>query len=426
VEEIMREWKDLSRNELLKLLTENRERYEWMKDQGLKLDLSRGKPSTDVLDLSNGLLGGLDSWQTEDGTDIRNYGVPTGIPECKRLFSELLGIPAAQLIVGGNSSLSHMYNVFTILYLFGPVGHSPWVREEKVKILCPCPGYDRHFSVSEDFGAEMVAVPMTEDGPDMDVVERLAAGDAAVKGIWCVPLYSNPEGVVYSDETVKRLAAMKTAAPDFRIFWDNAYGVHHVFAEHQIADILTLSREAGHPERPYYFFSTSKVTFPGGGIGMMAAGQESLSQLAAHIGKQTIGYDKIIQLRTVKFFGNADGIRAHMAKIGNLLRPKFELVLSALERDFAGTGLVKWLRPKGGYFVSIDVPEGCAKRVVELAKEAGAVLTGAGATYPYKKDPRDSNIRIAPTFPSMDELEKTMELLGVCIKIAGTEKLLDL
>ncbi|MDR1954083.1 MAG: aminotransferase class I/II-fold pyridoxal phosphate-dependent enzyme [Clostridiales Family XIII bacterium] len=420
----MGEWKGLSREQLSALLDENKKTYDEIKSKGLRLDLSRGKPSPDVLDLSNGLLGALDSYYAEDGTDVRNYGVPTGLPECKRLFSELLGISPDSMIVGGNSSLSHMYNVFSTLYLFGPPGHEPWGRREKVKILCPCPGYDRHFGVSGDFGAEMIAVPMTENGPDMDAVEALVASDESVKGIWCVPLYSNPEGVVYSDDTVKRLASMRTAAPDFRIFWDNAYGVHHVFDEHKIADIMKLSAAAGNAERVYYFFSTSKVTFPGGGIGLFASGPENIKQMTAHITTKTIGYDKIIQLRTVKFFGDANGVRTHMRKIGDVLRPKFELTLSALERDFAGTGLVRCTPPKGGYFVSIDTLNGCAKRVVRLAEEAGTALTEAGATYPYKKDPNDSNIRIAPTYPSLEELRQTMELLSLCIKIASAEKLL--
>jgi aspartate/methionine/tyrosine aminotransferase len=420
----MAEWKDLTKPELELLLEDNLNEYEKLKALGLKLDLSRGKPSPDVLDLSNELLGALDTYKAEDGTDIRNYGVPTGLPEIKRLFSDLLNIPVERLVIGGNSSLNHMYNVFTILYLFGPIGFEPWTMADKVKILCPSPGYDRHFTLTDDFGAEMITVPMTEDGPDMDIVEKLVAEDAEIKGIWCVPLYSNPEGVVYSDETVKRLASMKTAAPDFRIFWDNAYGVHHIFKEHKIADIFKLAEAAGNPERAYYFFSTSKMSFPGGGIGMVAAGPESVKQLEAHIGKQTIGYDKIAQLKAVKFFKNPENIRAHMAKIADLLRPKFELVLKSLEDEFAGTGLVRWVEPKGGYFVSINVPDGTAKAVVALAKEAGEVLTGAGATYPHKNDPADSNLRIAPTYPSIDELEKTMKLLAVSIKIVALKQLL--
>jgi DNA-binding transcriptional MocR family regulator len=421
----MNDWKELSRDELVSLLDENKGYYDAAKVQGLKLDLSRGKPSPDILDLSNELLDALDTYYAEDGTDIRNYGIPAGLPECKRLFSELLDIPADNMLVGGNSSLNHMYNVLATLYLFGPPGHAPWSKLEKVKFLCPCPGYDRHFSVTEDFGAEMVVVPMTENGPDMDEVERLVASDESIKGIWCVPLYSNPEGAVYSDETVERLASMRTAAPDFRIFWDNAYGVHHVFEEHKIADVMKLSAAAGNAERVYYFFSTSKLTFPGGGIGMFASGPENMKQMIAHILKQTIGYDKIIQLKTAKFFKDADGVRAHMRKIGDMLRPKFELVFASLEKEFDGTGLVRWVRPKGGYFVSIDTLDGCAKRVVALAKEAGAVLTGAGATYPYKKDPHDSNIRIAPTYPSLNELQQTMDLLALCVRIASAEKLLE-
>jgi DNA-binding transcriptional MocR family regulator len=419
-------WKDIPREQQELLLDEQKKKYEELKALGLKLDLSRGKPGPEVLDLSNGLLDGLDTYKTEDGTDIRNYGVPWGIPELKRLLSDLLGIPAASMIVGGNSSLTHMYNVFTTLYLFGAPGGEPWAKQEKIRILCPCPGYDRHFAVAADFGAELVIVPMNEDGPDMDVVEQLAASDPAVRGIWTVPLYSNPGGLVYSDEVTKRLAAMKTAAPDFRIFWDNAYGVHHLWQEHKIADILTLSAEAGYPDRVYYFFSTSKVTFPGGGVGLVASGPENVKQLTRHLGFQTIGFDKPTQLRTYKFFeGSAENIRAHMKNIADILRPKFELVFDKLDKDFAGTGLLEYKKPKGGYFVSAFVPDGCAKKVVALAKEAGAVLTGAGATYPYGKDPNDSNIRIAPTYPSLDELEKTMDLFAVCVKIAALEKYLN-
>jgi DNA-binding transcriptional MocR family regulator len=344
----------------------------------------------------------------------------------RALFAELLEIPADQIIAGGNSSLTHMYNVFTFLYMFGSFNENPWRNEDRVTILCPCPGYDRHFGLTEDFGADMVVVPMTEDGPDMDVVEKMVAEDASIKGIWCVPLYSNPQGVVYSDETVKRLASMKTAAPDFKIFWDNAYGVHHVYKEHKLANIMQLAEESGNPERIFYFFSTSKVTFPGAGVGLVAAGPKTVSWMSAHIGKQTIGYDKVAQLKTVELFKNAEGIRVHMRRLGKLIRPKFDIVLDSLNREFSGTGLVTWLQPKGGYFVNIDVLDGCAKKTVALAKEAGAVLTGAGATYPYKKDPNDSNIRIAPTYPSLKELKQTMDLLSICIKVASLEKLLGI
>jgi len=420
----MGSWKNLSKEELSSYKQELEKKYEEIKNLGMSLNMSRGKPSPDVLDFSNGLLGALENYHTKDGTDVRNYGVTTGIPECKELFSGLLDILEDRLIVGGNASLSHMYNIYSILYLFGPPGFEPWSKLPKVKFLCPVPGYDRHFAVSEDFGTEMVNVPMTENGPDMDVVEELVKNDDSIKGIWCVPLYSNPEGVVYNDETVRRLAQMETAAPDFRIFWDNAYGVHHIYDEYKIADIMKLADEAGHPDRVYYFFSTSKVTFPGGGVGLFASGEANIKQMKAHIGKQTIGYDKITQLRTVNFFKTPDGIREHMKKLGAVLRPKFDLVLDKLEEEFAGTDLLTWVTPKGGYFISIDTMDGCAKEIIAMAKEAGATLTGAGATFPYKKDPNDKNIRIAPTYPGLDELEKTMDLLSVCIKLVSIDKLL--
>lgn len=399
--------------------------YETIKSKGLKLDMSRGKPSPDVLDLSNGLLDNLENYITPEGIDIRNYGEPFGLPGFKTLLSELLDIPQDQMIVGGNASLAQMYNVLFMLMTFGAPGYEPWGRQGKIKFLCPVPGYDRHFSVTEDFGIEMLPVPMTADGPDMDAVESLARSDSGIKGIWCVPLYSNPQGVVYSDETVGRLAAMETAAPDFRIFWDNAYGVHHVFEEHQVKNILQAAAAAGNPERPLYFFSTSKVTFPGGGVAVLAAGPENLKFIKTHLLVQTIGYDKISQQRTLEFFKDAEGVRAHMRKIAEILRPKFETVLETLKQEFADTDLATWITPKGGYFISVDVPDGCAKRVVALAKDAGAILTGAGATWPCKEDPKDSNIRIAPTYPTPEELKTTMELLVVCIKLAAIERFLQ-
>ena len=422
----MKEWGELSVERLEAMRADASREYEELKAMGVKLDLSRGKPSSDVLDLSNGLLDGLDTWKSEDGTDIRNYGVIDGLPECKRLFSELLGIPEGNMIVGGNSSLTHMYNTWAFLYLFGAAkGAVPWGKAGHVKVLCPCPGYDRHFSVSEDFGAEMVPVAQLDDGPDMDAVEALAASDPDVKGIWIVPLYSNPTGSVISEEKAARLARMKTAADDFRIFWDNAYGVHHLWEEHTAPDILALCEQAGNPDRAFYYFSTSKVNFPGGGIGLIASSAGNIAVMRAHLAMQTIGFDKITQLRTVKFFGGkADNIRAHMKKIAALLRPRFELVLESLAFGFEGSGVLAWTPPKGGYFVSIDTLPGCAKAVVEMAKEAGVTLTGAGATWPYKKDPKDSNIRIAPTYPALPELEQTMKLLSLCIKIVSIDKLL--
>jgi aspartate/methionine/tyrosine aminotransferase len=428
-------WADLTRDELLAMRADLAAAYEAFKAKGLKLDLSRGKPSSDVLDLSNGLLDGLDTHEAEGGTDIRNYGVVDGLPECKRLFSDLLGVPADRMIVGGNSSLTHMYNSMAFCYLFGaPDGSGrqdavpvPWSSVPGgVKWLCPVPGYDRHFSVTEDFGATLIPVPLLEDGPDMDEVERLCASDPAVKGIWIIPLYSNPTGGVISVEKAGRLASMKTAAPDFRIFWDNAYGVHHLWEAHEAPDIFALCEAAGNPERVFYFFSTSKVNFPGAGIGLVAAGPETVARMVAHLKMQTIGFDKIMQLKTVRFFGgSAANVHEHMKKIAALLRPRFELVLETLDREFAGTGILTWTKPKGGYFISVDVLDGCAKAVVAMAKDAGVVLTGAGATWPYKQDPRDSNIRIAPTYPALAELAQTMELLALCIKLVSIEKLLE-
>jgi aspartate/methionine/tyrosine aminotransferase len=431
-------WQDFSKDELLAMRAELSARYEALKAKGLKLDLSRGKPSSDVLDLSNGLLAGIDGGRQSDGdagyfaeggTDIRNYGVVDGLPECKRLFSELLGVPAERMIVGGNSSLTHMYNTMAFCYLFGASdepGCGPWSREAGgVKWLCPVPGYDRHFSVTQDFGATLVPVPLLEDGPDMDEVERLCADDPSVKGIWIIPLYSNPTGGVISAEKAQRLAGVKTAAPDFRIFWDNAYGVHHLWEAHTAPDIFALCEAAGNPERAFYFFSTSKINFPGAGVGLVAAGPATVARLLAHLKMQTIGFDKIMQLKTVRFFGgDPENVRAHMRDIAALLRPRFDLVLETLDREFAGTGILAWTRPKGGYFISVDVLDGCAKTVVSMAKDAGVTLTGAGATWPYGKDPRDRNIRLAPTYPTLDELAQTMELFVLCVKLASVEKLL--
>lgn len=419
-------WREMPESRLCAMRAEAAGKYEELKKKGLKLDLSRGKPSSDVLNLSNALLDGLDTYIAGNGTDIRNYGLLDGLPECKKLFSDLLGIPADRMIVGGNSSLTHMYNTYAFLYLFGAAeGAVPWGKAERVKILCPCPGYDRHFSLTEDFGAEMVPVHMLPDGPDMDEVEALASSDPAVKGIWTVPLYSNPTGDVISMENAKRLACMDTAADDFRVFWDNAYGVHHLWEEYEPPDILTLCEQAGNPDRAFYYFSTSKVNFPGAGVGLIASGAGNIERMRSHLKMQTIGFDKIIQLKTVNFFdGKAENVHVHMRKVADLLRPRFELVLEALDRDFADSGVLWWIPPKGGYFISIETMPGCAKAVIAMAKEAGAILTGAGATWPYKKDPQDSNIRIAPTYPTLPELKQTMEILSLCIKLVSIDKLL--
>ena len=416
---------DCSREELLKEKASLDRIYQDYVSQNLKLDMSRGKPASTQLDLNNDILNTMDTYITEDGLDARNYGVLDGIPEAKKLFSDLLGIPTKQMIIGGNSSLNLMYDNFTRLMLFGTQGNTPWCKLDKVKFLCPSPGYDRHFAICEDLGIEMITIPLNEDGPDMDLVEKLVASDETIKGIWCVPLYSNPQGICYSDEVVDRLASMKTAAKDFRIFWDNAYGVHHIYEEHTLKDILEATNKAGYPDRVYYFFSTSKITFPGAGVALMAASEANIAEIKKHMTVQTIGHDKLNQLRTVNYFKTPEGIKAHMSKLADELKPKFDVVLNTLEKELAGTGLLTWTKPNGGYFVAVDTLEGCAKATVALAKEAGVVLTGAGATYPYKNDPKDSNIRIAPTYPTLEELTKAIELFCVCVKLAGVNKLLE-
>ena len=416
---------DRSRADLADLQAQLLEEYRKYQALNLKLDMSRGKPSGEQLDLTNGALTTMENdYYTAAGVDARNYGGLEGIPEMRKLFSDLLAIPADQMIIGGNSSLNLMYDTIARCMIFGTQGNTPWCKLPKVKFLCPSPGYDRHFAICEDFGIEMIPVPMTSDGPDMDLVEKLAAEDDAVKGIWCVPLYSNPQGICYSDRTVERLAAMKTAAADFRIFWDNAYGVHHIFGERCVKDILAATAAAGNPDRVYYFFSTSKITFPGAGVAMVAGSAANIAEIKRRMSIQTIGHDKLNQLRTVRFLKDADGVRAHMAKLAESLRPKFELVLQTLERELGDTGLASWETPAGGYFVAVDTLDGCAKRVVQLAREAGVVMTGAGATFPYGKDPRDRNIRIAPSYPTLDELKGAIEIFCVCVKLAGVEKLL--
>lgn len=413
-----------SREELLALKEEIDQKYEEFKSLNLALDMSRGKPAPSQVDYSNEMLKEMTDFCTESGMDVRNYGVLDGIPEMKHIFSELLDIPADNLIVGGNASLNLMFDAMMRLFVFGTMGQTPWGQLDQVKFLCPAPGYDRHFTICETLGMEMIPIEMTPEGPDMDQVEKLAAEDESVKGIWCVPKFSNPQGICYSDETVERLASMKTAAKDFKIFWDNAYGVHPIFEDVAVKNILDVCKEAGNPNRPYYFFSTSKISFPGAGISMVAANDENIAEIKKIMGAQTIGFDKINQLRHVQFFKNADGIRNHMKLLASCMKPKFEAVLHTLQKELAGSGLITWENPKGGYFVSVDVLPGCAKEVVRLAKEAGVVLTGAGATYPYKNDPKDSNLRIAPTYPTVEELQQAMDLFCVCVKKAGVEKLL--
>lgn len=406
-------------------LQELKDQYEAARGKHLKLNMSRGKPSPGQLDLSNELLGPLDSFLTEDGTDARNYGILDGIPECRTLFADLLGLDRDRMIIGGNSSLSLMFDTVAALCLFGTGGNRPWQHYKyagtPVKFLCPSPGYDRHFRICEELGIEMIPVPLSSEGPDMDLVTDLVRQDPLIKGMWCVPLHSNPEGVCYSDRVVEQLASMETAARDFRIFWDNAYGIHHIYEEVTLMNILDACEKHGHPERAYYFFSTSKITFPGAGVALIASGPDNIRELKGHMSAQIISYDKLNQLRHVKYFKTPDNIRAHMARLADELRPKFDLVLSKLEAELRGTGLASWSHPKGGYFISLNTLPGCAKRTVELAREAGVVLTDAGATYPYGRDESDSNIRIAPSYPSLGELDAAMDIFILCIKIAALE-----
>lgn len=420
---------DYSSEDLSALLKDLEVQYKEAQAQNLKLNMARGKPATTQLNLSNDLLGKMESYTLADGTDARNYGILDGIPECRELFGGLLGIDPSQIIIGGNASLNVMFDTLSFLCLFGTAGCEPWLYHKHngtpVKFLCPVPGYDRHFKICEELGIEMICVPLKEDGPDMDIVKKLVSEDEMIKGIWCVPLHSNPQGVCYSDEVVEQLASMETAAKDFRIFWDNAYGVHHIYEDVPLKDIIKECEKCGNPDRVYYFFSTSKISFPGAGIALVASSPANIKELKGHMSAQTIGHDKLNQLRHVQFFKTPENIRAHMKMLAEELKPKFDMVLNKLEESLGGSGLAAWSNPKGGYFVSLDTLPGCAKRTVELAKNAGVTMTGAGATYPYGKDPQDSNIRIAPTYPTIEELEKAMDIFTICVKIAGIEKLLE-
>ncbi len=426
----MKAYKELSESELLALREELNKEYEEAKAKGLKLDMSRGKPSMSQLDMERDFLGVIDAdsdVNTEGGVDCRNYGLLDGIPEVKKLMADMLGVSDDMIIVFGNSSLNIMYDTIARAMIFGVIDGTPWCRLDKVKFLCPAPGYDRHFAITEQFGIEMVTIPMGEEGPDMDLVEKYVNGDPAVKGIWCVPKYSNPQGYTYSDETVRRFAALKPAAADFRIFWDNAYAIHDLYEEggDELLEILSECEKAGNPDMVYEFGSTSKVTFPGSGISALASSKANLDSIRKTMTIQTIGPDKLNQLRHVRYFKDIEGMKSHMMKHASIMRPKFEAILKVLDRELGDAGIGSWTRPRGGYFISFESMAGCAKEIVKKCKEAGVVLTGAGATYPYKADPNDSNIRLAPTFPSEEELSVATDLFVLCVKLTSVEKLLQ-
>lgn len=426
----MKSYRELSKEELLALQAELQAEYDAEKEKGLNLDISRGKPGKEQLDLSMPMLDVLNAESvlaSENGTDVRNYGVLDGIPEAKELMAGMVGAKPSQMIVLGNSSLNIMYDCVARAEIFGIMGNTPWSKLDKVKFLCPVPGYDRHFGVTEQFGIEMINVPMTEDGPDMDVVEDYVNNDPAVKGIWCVPMFSNPGGIVYSDETVKRFANLKPAAKDFRIFWDNAYGIHHLYEDKQdyLLEILMECKKEGHPDMVYKFSSTSKISFPGSGIGAIAASDANLADIRKQMRIQTIGHDKLNQLRHARYFKTIHGMVEHMKRHADILRPKFDIVLNTLEKELGGLEIGSWLAPRGGYFISFDSLDGCAKAIVEKAKEAGLIMTDAGATFPYGKDPHDSNIRIAPSYPTVEELKTAVEIFTLSVKLVSIDKILS-
>ena len=430
MEDTMKAYKDMSKEELRALQIELQSQYEKLKEEGIKLDMSRGKPGADQLDLSLEMLNVLNSessFKGEDAMDLRNYGLLDGIKEAKALFAEIMECSVDHVMVYGNSSLNVMYDLIARAMIHGICGNTPWAKQDKIKFLCPVPGYDRHFAITECFGIEMITIPMDENGPDMDMVEKYVNNDAAVKGIWNIPKYSNPSGVVYSDEVVRRFANLKPAAPDFRIFWDNAYAIHHVYTDNkaQILNIVDECEKAGNPDMYYELCSTSKITFPGSGVAALVTSPANIADIKKSMTVQTIGHDKLNQMRHVMFFKNKAGVEAHMEKHAQILKPKFEAVLNTLEQELGNLEIGTWIKPLGGYFVAFDTLEGCAKRVVALCKEAGVVMTPAGSTYPYMNDPRDTSIRIAPTLPSADELKKACEVFVLCVKLASVEKLLS-
>lgn len=425
----MKPYCELERAELLALKQELEKQYEDAKGKGLKLDMSRGKPASEQLDMTMPMMDIFNrdfDMRDEKGVDVRNYGNLEGIWGARRLLGEMLGVDPEHVIVFGTASLSVMYDTVSRSVTHGVMGSTPWCRLDKVKFLCPAPGYDRHFAITEHFGIEMITIPMNEDGPDMDMVEECVK-DPAVKGIWCVPMYTNPLGITYSEEVCRRMADLSPAAEDFRIYWDNAYCVHHLYDDRQdtLPEMLSLCRANGKEDMVLEFASTSKISFAGAGISCIAASLGNLEWVKKSMTIQIISHDKINQLRHVLYFKDLDGIKEHMKKHAAIMRPKFELVLETLERELGGLGIGTWTKPLGGYFISFDSLDGCAKEIVAKCKEAGVTLTGAGATYPYKKDPHDRNIRIAPSYPTLEELKITAELFVLCVKLVSVEKLLN-
>ncbi len=425
----MKAYKDMSRDELLSLKASLLEQYKTEEAKGLSLNMARGKPGATQLAISMPLLDEINSksdMTTLLGNDTRNYGDWDGIGECRQLMADMMEVKKANVVVCGNSSLNIMYDTVVRSMVMGVNGLTPWCKLDKVKFLCPVPGYDRHFKITETFGIEMIPVPLGEDGPDMDMVEEYVNGDDAVKGIWCVPKYSNPTGITYSDEVVRRFANLKPAAADFRIFWDNAYCIHHLYDDmkDKIPNILEECEKAGNPDMVYVFASTSKISFPGSGVSAVATSLANMEYIKKFMTTQIIGHDKINQLRHARFFKNIDGLNAHMKKHADLMRPKFEAVLTVLDRELAGLEIGTWTRPRGGYFISFDSMPGCAKAIVAKCRDLGLVLTGAGATYPYGRDPKDSNIRIAPSFPTPEEMFEAAGMFALCVKIVSVEKLL--
>ncbi len=426
----MKAFDELSKEELLTLQKDLNEQYKDVCSKGLKLNMARGLPSAKQLDMEADFFDTLhpdSTFISEAGIDCRNYGELLGIHEARKLMADMMEISPEEVFVFGNSSLNVMYDTVCRSMVLGVCGSTPWNKLDKVKFLCPVPGYDRHFAITEQFGIEMINIPMTPDGPDMDMVEEYVNNDSAVKGIWCVPKYSNPQGITYSDETVRRFAALNPKAEDFRIYWDNAYTIHHLYngKEEQLLEILDECKKAGHPDMVFKFCSTSKVTFPGSGIAAIGTSEKNLEFIKSVVTIQTIGHDKLNQLRHVRYFKDIEGMKNHMKKHAEIIRPKFELVLSKLEKELDGLNIGTWTKPNGGYFVSFDALNGTAKTIVSMCKEAGVTLTGAGATFPYKKDPNDSNIRIAPTFPPIEDLANALDVFTLCVKLASVNKLLE-